>query len=74
MFVDATVFVKGLAAPEVPARGAADACQPICSPGFACQGGRCIPQCNPPCEGGEMCSRKRLCEPIDADPAVVPQP
>ena len=70
MFIDATLIVKGLAGPDVPVGSAANACEPICSPGFACQGGQCIPQCNPPCEAGEICSRKRLCEP---PPTVVPK-
>lgn len=38
------------------------ACSPICSPGFDCQAGRCVPVCNPPCETGEVCNRKRTCE------------
>jgi hypothetical protein len=62
MFIDATLIVKGVAAPGAPAGGAANACEPICSPGFACQGGHCIPQCNPPCEAAEICNRQRVCE------------
>jgi len=70
MFIDATFVVKGTGAAEAPAAPAAAApapggCDPICSPGFACQGGTCVPQCNPPCEAGEICSRKRVCEPAD---------
>ncbi|HEY4395868.1 MAG TPA: hypothetical protein VGP64_17505 [Polyangia bacterium] len=42
---------------------AAGGCDPICSPGFACQAGTCVPQCNPPCEANEICSRLRSCEP-----------
>jgi len=55
-------------APAPKAGGAAVAadggggCDPICSPGFACRGGACVPQCNPPCEAGEICNRKRVCE------------
>jgi hypothetical protein len=59
MFIDAKLIVKGIEPP---------ACEPICSPGFACQGGRCIPQCNPPCAAGEICSRKRVCEPTGDHP------
>jgi len=52
-------------APEPPAAVAPPerACDPICSPGFACVAGQCAPQCNPPCEAGEACSRRRVCEP-----------
>jgi hypothetical protein len=46
---------------QTPAAGTS-ACSPICSPGFDCQAGRCIPVCNPPCETGEVCNRKRTCE------------
>ena len=70
MFIDATFIVKGLAPPDVPAGAAASACEPICSPGFACRGGHCIAQCNPPCEVGETCNLKRLCEPTAT---VVPK-
>ena len=78
MFIDATFVVKGTGAPEAPAAPAAaapapGACDPICSPGFACQGGTCVPQCNPPCEAGEICSRKRVCEPAD-QPTAPPSP
>ena len=45
------------------------ACAPICSPGFACQAGQCIPQCNPACEPTEICNRHRICEPARAIPA-----
>ena len=38
-------------------------CEPICSPGFACDNGVCIPQCNPACIDGETCGRDRLCHP-----------
>jgi hypothetical protein len=47
------------AAPEAPAGD----CSPPCSPGFACKAGVCEPQCNPACEKGEICTRKRVCEP-----------
>jgi hypothetical protein len=51
-----------------PAAGASGgdegaACDPICSPGFACRSGSCVPRCNPPCEAGEVCNRRRACEP-----------
>lgn len=56
---DAPVKTQPAAASE---RDGGD-CDPICSPGFACTAGQCVPQCNPPCESGEICSRKRVCEP-----------
>jgi hypothetical protein len=43
-------------------------CAPICSPGFACESGQCIPQCNPACEPTEVCNRHRTCEPAAAVP------
>ena len=39
------------------------ACDPICSPGFACEKGTCLPQCNPKCGADELCTRQRLCAP-----------
>jgi hypothetical protein len=92
-FVSATLAVQDTSATvtrrriiDVPPRpqptAASDGgCEPICSPGFACQAGQCIPQCNPPCEAGEICTRKRLCEraasaqpPVAGPPAVTPPP
>ena len=58
-YIDATFVVKGPA----PRDTAAGACDPIRSPGFACQSGQCVPRCNPACQTGEICSRKRVCEP-----------
>jgi hypothetical protein len=42
---------------------AADSCSPICSPGFSCNAGICIPQCNPACTEAETCGNDRLCHP-----------
>jgi hypothetical protein len=42
---------------------AAGACTPICSPGFDCQIGKCIPLCNPPCAANQQCQNDRLCHP-----------
>ena len=65
-------------APASPApAGDGPACDPICSPGFACREGQCLPQCNPPCEAGEICSRKRICESTAQGvqpPAPIPPP
>ena len=47
------------AAASVPAP--ADACEPLCSPGFLCSAGKCLPQCNPACGNGETCGNDRLC-------------
>lgn len=38
-------------------------CNPICSPGFACQAGECVPQCNPACAAGSTCGPDRTCHP-----------
>jgi hypothetical protein len=67
-FISATLAARmaeapaPVAQPWSPAIGEAS-CNPVCSPGFACRAGECIPQCNPPCEAAEICSRKRVCEP-----------
>ena len=61
-YIAATLAVRAAPAPGLTAATPPAACNPICSPGFACQGGQCIPQCNPPCEPGEICTRKRICE------------
>jgi hypothetical protein len=37
------------------------ACDPICSPGFACERGTCVPRCNPTCAADEICTRQRVC-------------
>ena len=86
MFISATVALRSDVPPAIPSAvtaapaaivappvaDAADAsCAPICSPGFACRAGRCIPQCNPPCEPTEICNRHRTCEPAAAVPAPV---
>jgi hypothetical protein len=39
------------------------ACDPICSPGFACAKGTCVPQCNPTCAADEICTPQRACVP-----------
>jgi hypothetical protein len=82
MFISATVALRNdlppsspravTAAPAAiaPVADAPDAsCVPICSPGFSCQAGQCIPQCNPACEATEICNRHRTCEPVIAPPA-----
>jgi hypothetical protein len=46
-----------------PPAAVAGVCEPICSPGFACNAGTCIPQCNPACGGDETCGNDRLCHP-----------
>jgi hypothetical protein len=51
---------QGRPAEPVPA---ADTCNPICSPGFSCNAGTCVPQCNPACTEAETCGNDRLCHP-----------
>jgi hypothetical protein len=73
---DQTFKIKGMAfklgasnkkvanAPAAPASqpvGANDGCNPICSPGFACVSGACVPQCNPACTPGQKCGQDRTC-------------
>jgi hypothetical protein len=63
----------------VPGTGApaAEACTPICSPGFACVRHQCIPECNPACAPTEICNGHRTCEPAPRSPtppASVPAP
>lgn len=48
-------------APATLAPAAAGACEPICSPGFRCNAGTCVPECNPSCTDGEVCGTDRLC-------------
>lgn len=76
MLISASVAVRRKASPAssdartaMPVDEAAGAgCTPICSPGFACQVGQCIPQCNPACEPTEICNRHRTCEPAATAP------
>lgn len=52
-----------------------DGCSPPCSPGFSCNQGQCIAQCNPPCPEAMWCSADRTCKPIpqrQTPPAVEP--
>jgi hypothetical protein len=37
------------------------ACQPGCSPGYACLAGVCVSACNPPCGAGESCGADHSC-------------
>ncbi len=57
---------SGSGAPGAAGNGAGVACTPICSPGFDCQAGRCIPLCNPACAPSEICNQHRTCEPAPA--------
>lgn len=63
--VNATLALRSGSAP------ASDACTPICSPGFDCQAGRCIPLCNPACAPTETCNIHRTCEPAPAAAAQI---
>jgi hypothetical protein len=44
-----------------PAVTQGEGCEPICSPGFRCMSGACIPQCNPACAPTEKCGNDRVC-------------
>jgi hypothetical protein len=64
-YLNAT-FARSLPGPSGDAisSGPAElACDPICSPGFVCERGTCLPQCNPKCAADEICTRQRLCAP-----------
>jgi hypothetical protein len=39
----------------------AAACEPECSPGYACVRGTCVSACNPPCGPGQRCGADRAC-------------
>src|SRR5690606_16748028 len=39
----------------LPPVAAADACNPPCSPGYACEAGACMAVCNPSCSSGFVC-------------------
>jgi hypothetical protein len=58
------------AAPAAPTALAAPpaGCDPICSPGYACESGVCRPQCNPACGEGQRCRVDRVCVPAAAAP------
>ena len=57
----------GLAAPSAgPASAPNTACNPLCSPGYACSAGVCQAQCNPACGAGETCRADRVCVPVSA--------
>lgn len=66
-FIAATFARRTRASAKPPISAAAvatgEGCNPPCSPGFACRGTTCEPLCNPACEQGEVCTRKRTCEP-----------
>lgn len=62
-------FARGLPGPIGGAASSAPAelaCDPMCSPGFACRRATCVPQCNPACAADQTCTRQRLCAPTSA--------
>jgi hypothetical protein len=46
---------------DPPAAPAAAACDPPCSPGYACQAAVCVALCNPRCAADEVCGGDRIC-------------
>jgi hypothetical protein len=76
-YIAATLALRGQSPSGAPAPGGGAAgpaaCTPICSPGFDCQNGQCIPLCNPACETGEICTRKRVCEALPAAAPAAPR-
>jgi len=71
----ATLALRSQPAAPAPGASVGDSgtvtCAPICSPGFDCQGGRCVPLCNPACGPSEICNVHRTCEPAPT-PAAAP--
>jgi hypothetical protein len=67
------MIAQDVPSPSGPSPNNAAECDPPCSPGFGCQAGTCTPMCNPPCLTGEVCSRRRICEPAP-QPASAPVP
>jgi hypothetical protein len=65
------IAVAPSAAPTAPP---AAVCNPICSPGYACEAGVCRPLCNPACGEGQICRIDRVCAPASATPATPPTP
>lgn len=73
-YITATVAWRGESAAGAGGSSAGAACTPICSPGFDCQGGRCIPLCNPACGPAEICNAHRTCAPAPAAGSSAPAP
>jgi len=64
-----TAVAATAVAPAAVASGAPAAdCNPICSPGYACEAGVCRPLCNPACSVGQICRVDRICVPASATP------
>ena len=63
----APIAVAPSAAPA-PAPAPAAVCDPICSPGYACEAGVCRALCNPACGEGQVCRIDRVCVPTTATP------
>ena len=42
-----------------------DACDPPCSPGYACEDSECVAVCNPECSADQTCRKDRTCGPAD---------
>lgn len=56
-------------------------CLPGCRSGYICIASRCLSACNPPCDGGEVCTKEGQCQskpvsepakPVSAKQAPVP--
>jgi len=53
-----------LVVPVLPAVAHAQACFPACRSGFVCAPeGKCVSECNPPCEGGSECRAQQCVAP-----------
>ena len=65
---DATLALRKSSVPTAATRPVDPVCSPICSPGFDCRAGQCIPLCNPDCGPTRICGRQRTCEPKESAP------
>ena len=80
---DGPIASRGLTeAAEEEEPQVARGCDPECSPGFACRGSTCVPQCNPSCGAGMWCAaiapaiplRPRRKSPRPKSPRPRPRP
>ncbi len=62
------IVVPAAVASAAPTATSAAVCDPICSPGYACEAGVCRALCNPACGAGQVCRVDRVCVPATVTP------